>query len=88
MCPHTTTYVYVCPHTTICVLILLCVLVYMCSRKQAARDAYLAHHPRQVWGAATCVLVLLYVSSYHSICVLTRPHTTIDVSAYLIQAKY
>jgi hypothetical protein len=55
MCPHAA---YTCPHTTICVLILLCVCLCMC----VLILRYMCPHAAYTWSHTTiCVLILLCV---------------------------
>jgi hypothetical protein len=65
---------YMCPHTAICVLILL----YVSSYYYVSSYHYMCLH------TTICVLILLYVSSYYCMC----PHTTICVLILLYVSSY
>jgi hypothetical protein len=88
MCPHTirvSILLCKCPHTTVCVRILLYVSAYycMCPHATVYVSAYLLY---------ICPHAALYVSSYCSICVHIMlymcPHTTVYVSAYCYMCRH
>jgi hypothetical protein len=81
MCPHTPAYVSVlllrmCPHTTICVLILLSMCphtpIYVSSRSYLCVLTSMCTHTIHVSSYYMCLILLQYVSSHYGMC----PHTT------------